>query len=267
MPQIDTLNYPLPGNFAIYVDNNVGGYVCGTNGYNDRAKANFFSNNQSLKITGVLFDFFLAKGGNPSIEIGIWDNDGTDNAPGTLLGNKNISMDEINDDINNQQLSFVEFNTPIPINHSFYVGFMLPTATGDTLVVWSNEHVDTFPGIAWEKWEDNTWYPFSNTWQLNLALGIHPVVDYNVGIINNKENRQLSIFPNPTKGVIYLETDMFANDAKVSIYNSAGVLVYKSLVNSYDQNYKIDLSELESGMYIINVTSDQKTLFNKIIKN
>jgi len=268
-PQIDTLNFPLPGNFAVYVDNNVGGYVCGTNGYYDRAKANYFSNDETLKVTGLLIDFYLAQGGNSSIEVRVWDNDGPNNGPGSLLGNKNISFDEINNNINNQQLSFVEFDNPISINHSFYAGFMLPTIEAETLVVWSNEDGDTYPGIAWEMWEDNSWHPFSNplTWQLNLAMGIHPIVDYTVGINDKVASNKIGISPNPSDGIIYLETDILTKGSKVRIYNTAGESVFESVINSYSPDYKIDLSGFRNGMCIISVTSGQDIFFNKIVKN
>jgi PKD repeat protein len=270
LPQIDTLNYPLPGEHALYVfEQGDGGYVTGTNYYNDKAKANFFNINEEVKIVGLLFEFAVAEGGNPDIEMAIWNNNGISNSPGTILISGNTNLNSIIEDVNNQQLTFIEFNQPIIIDHPFYAGFKLPSAENDVLAVLSNTDGNTNPGIGWELWEDNNWYSMNAapSVELNIAMAIHPVVDYNVGINTSIASRLMNIFPNPTDGVFYLETENLRKDAKVGIYNSVGTLVYENIIHNSPKQSKIDVSGLESGIYIIKVISNQDTFFNKIIKN
>ena len=81
---IDTLNYPLAGTKALYTSNG-GGYVTGNNEYGDLAKANFYAISSSISLTGILFDFAVAGGSDPSVEIVIWDNSGVNNSPGSII--------------------------------------------------------------------------------------------------------------------------------------------------------------------------------------
>jgi PKD repeat protein len=177
LDDIDTLNYPLAGTPAIYTAE-TGGYVTGNNAFGDLAKANYYETEQDCQLMGVLFDFYDATCGSCDIEIAVWDNNGTDNSPGTKIGSNTIPLNTIINDITNQQMTYVEFSPPIIITTSFYVGAMLPTTTGDTLVIWSNTDGDTNPGIAWEQWENGDWYPISSmsAWGLNLSQAIFPIV-------------------------------------------------------------------------------------------
>jgi len=166
LDDIDTLNYPLEGTYSIY-SADTGGYVTGNNGYGDLAKANKFVIPQACQLSGILFDFYYATGGPTDIEIAVWDNSGPINAPGEIIGSTTVPLSTIQNDINNNQMSYVEFNEPITITTTFYAGMILPTFTGDTLVVWSNTDGDTDPGIAWEQNPNNSWYPMfstSNSW-------------------------------------------------------------------------------------------------------
>jgi hypothetical protein len=98
-------------------------------------------------------------------------------------------------------------------------------------------------------------------------MGIHPIVDYSVGIDDKLANREIKIFPNPTAGLINFETGKLNNNAEIKIYTTAGVLVYETYVNSNTQDSKIDLSKQENGIYIIRIESDREIFVDKIIKN
>ena len=59
-------------------------------------------------------------------------------------------------DIANNQMTYVSFDEPIIITTSFYAGMILPTNAGDTLVVWANTDGDVVPGTAWEQQSNGT---------------------------------------------------------------------------------------------------------------
>lgn len=264
---IDTLNFPLPGEFIVYVLTNGGGFVNGNNVYGDLAKANQFAVNEEAKITGVLYDFAYATGGNPNIEMAVWGNNS--GAPGAKLGSTNVPLDAIKNDIQNQSLTWVPFNPPITVNQQFYAGFMLPQAAGDTLVVWGNDDGDTNPGTAWDQWNDNTWHPFfeSGSWELNIALGIHPVVEYITGINDHPSQFGLTMWPNPANHNITISWDpALASNPMISIFSADGVL--KKEINTSDGNagLKIEIDDLYKGLYfvILQTVKDFETL--KFIK-
>ena len=69
----------------------------------------------------------------------------------------------------------------------------------------------------------------------------------------------LSVYPNPTSNYINIESNLELN--KVSLYDSLGKMVLESL-----QTKLVDVSQLSSGLYFVNVyTEDGKRAVKKII--
>lgn len=88
------------------------------------------------------------------------------------------------------------------------------------------------------------------------------LVNAYVGIESNKQ-KGVSIYPNPTCGIIKFE---FANNhiKKIAIFDIIG----KQLIEkeSIQQNERIDLSNFENGIYIISIQTDKKIITSKIVK-
>ncbi|MCF8368098.1 MAG: PKD domain-containing protein [Bacteroidales bacterium] len=269
-PDVDTLLFPLPGNYVIFTIIGDGGYVCGTNGYGDLAKANYFYNNQELKITGVLYDFAWADGGNPNLELAVWDDNGPSHSPGTKLQSQMISLNAIKEDISNQAMTYIELNPPIITSEPFYTGFYVPQSGGDTIVCWSNDHFDINPGIAWDLFEDNTWHPFNEqgNWELEIAMAIHPIVEYITGIENNQISESIQINPNPGSGMITINTGKFiGKEVELEIFDSKGLSV-KSNDKFFVANSttKIDLGDQSPGLYFIKLSFEGKNYMQKYLK-
>ncbi len=72
----------------------------------------------------------------------------------------------------------------------------------------------------------------------------------------------LTAYPNPTTGKINISTELEGNST-ISVYSLTGELVYNSLVYT---NEVIDLSELNEGMYVVQLTSNGKTSVTKLMK-
>lgn len=82
------------------------------------------------------------------------------------------------------------------------------------------------------------------------------IFDYGTGEISQKAE-SLSIYPNPTTGKVYVKG---AENAQVTVYNVTG-----KLVASFD-NFSasiLDLSDLNEGIYIMNIVIGDKTVLNK----
>lgn len=267
MPQltIDTLNYPLPGSHILYLYNG-GGYVCGTNSEGDLAKANFFQNNMQGKISGILFEFVRASGGNPDVEVNVWNENGN-GEPGTIMGTSTIALNAIKDNVNAQELTYLAFNPPIQITGSFFAGFNIPQNSGDTLVVWSNNDGDTNPGIAWEEWSDMNWYAMNQapSYGINIAMAIHPIVDYTIGIDDNLAKGGYKIFPNPSEGILHLSFNS-SSPENIEVFNVNRKLVTRiSQAGRYDE-ISIDLSDQPVGIYFLKIVSEKGISVEKIVK-
>jgi PKD repeat protein len=265
--EIDTLNYPLAGQYAVYITNG-NAFVTGNNEYGDRAKANFFQNNQNRFITGVLLEFAYATGGNPDIEIALWDNTGTNGKPGAKIGSKIIPLNTIKNQITNQQFTYAAIDPPVNVSSSFYAGFQLPTTTGDTLVVWSNMDGETNPGIAWEQWNDLQWYSFTHpdSWGLNLALAVFPIVHNTLGLDENRLENVIRVFPNPSNNVFTIFSEAFDGESlHLFVYRTDGTLV-RNTIHGMDEVLTVDLENEPAGIYFLKVTTGSKFFTAKLIK-
>jgi PKD repeat protein len=267
-PVIDTLNFPLPGSYTLFILNENGGYVNGNNAYNDLAKANYFLFSEEAKITGLLFDFAIASGGNPSIELAIWNNSGNTGSPGIKIAQTTVQLNEIKTDILNQAMTYVPFNPPVDISQPFYAGFYLPMAAGDTLVVWGNDDGDTNPGTAWELWEDNTWNAFSSpaSWQLNIALGIHPIVEYVTGISDQPAGNSVGLSPNPGNGLFWLNVPEHISETMVAqVFSLEGKLVFESVTDFQNGLAMLDMRHLKPGLYFLKGIGREMVFSVKIV--
>jgi len=73
--------------------------------------------------------------------------------------------------------------------------------------------------------------------------------------------KKIRVYPNPTKGLLYIGTNNNNHKVDVKVYNIQGVNVLSaSNVN------KIDLKNLEVGIYILRIDLDGKIETYKILK-
>ena len=77
-------------------------------------------------------------------------------------------------------------------------------------------------------------------------------------------NTGFSIYPNPAKDIINLPT--FGETAVVSISDISGKIVYSSEVVQSQINETIDISFLNTGLYIVRVQTGGKMLIAKLVK-
>jgi hypothetical protein len=74
--------------------------------------------------------------------------------------------------------------------------------------------------------------------------------------INNVDNSEISIFPNPSNGVFNIEISL--NDAIINIVNVYGQSIPFKIINS-----KIDLSAHPDGVYFIQISSSENNIYSK----
>ncbi|MBO7460027.1 MAG: T9SS type A sorting domain-containing protein [Bacteroidales bacterium] len=97
------------------------------------------------------------------------------------------------------------------------------------------------------------------TYDVNVHFAQDNVSEMNEG--------KLSIHPNPTNDVINVTIDNVSSDVQIMVYNSVGQMVY--MQNETVENGLIttlDLSNLSTGTYILQVRSDVNVWTKKVIK-
>jgi hypothetical protein len=165
---------------TVYFNPFNGGYISGTNGFNDQAKGDYFKyNGTNTHVVGIYYAFALAQFSNPTatIEMTVWD--GTGGTPGAELGSQIVSLQTIATNIGAFQPSFIPLDTYIPVGSEFFVGFKMPNAAnGDTVAITTTVigDIPAGTGAAWEQWADGTWHSYQTSWGVDVNHGIVPVV-------------------------------------------------------------------------------------------
>ena len=74
------------------------------------------------------------------------------------------------------------------------------------------------------------------------------------------------LYPNPTSKYLTIDnSDLENKHLRYAIYNSAGQKINDGAMNSTNQK-NIDVSNLQNGVYFINVSDGNRTFSNKFIK-
>lgn len=79
--------------------------------------------------------------------------------------------------------------------------------------------------------------------------------------VNDNVLSQLSLYPNPSSDIITINTPAGVEIESYTLYNLLGKVVLES-----NNNNKANLSELSSGVYIINIITDNGSISKKVIR-
>lgn len=177
----DTLTNAF-GTPTIYSDVN-GGYVGGQNSTGTTELAEKISNMGNFGVGEIRYLFDAKKGVNGFVAT-VWDDDGPNNTPGTILGQVPVPYSAID----TTGLTVAVFNPPINANGDFFVGCVLSTVAGDTIGLISNADGQSIPATAWEKSGGTTWQTTSIGWALEISWGIDVVEKVNSDFAFNVTN-------------------------------------------------------------------------------
>ncbi len=103
---------------------------------------------------------------------------------------------------------------------------------------------------------------FNNNLYLDNIL-IGPLTD----IAENSDGEEsLRIFPNPTDGVINILTGNHSGNTKVRIFNMQGIKVFETVpLKEDDSLIGIDLKKFGKGLYIIEITNNNRLKVEKVV--
>ncbi len=90
-----------------------------------------------------------------------------------------------------------------------------------------------------------------------------------LGINDLVAESKVHIFPNPTTGIVNFGFEANANfDAKISVARADGktVLVHNQSVTKGSQSLQVDLTNLPTGLYFLQVTTGNEVISKKIVK-
>jgi hypothetical protein len=191
-------------------------------------------------------------------KISIRKNEGNKPAGDTLYTSKGQFPDY---DTRLNEFTRIELDRPLLLTDTFFVVI---------------EQLESYLNIGYDINNDNlnkiffytgqNWFTSSSLPKGSLM--IRPSFGSN-SLITKVENTQISenfiVYPNPATDVLYFESpDHEATQYRIRIFNIMGIMVLNSVTN----NNSIDISALNKGLYIIQITSsdNRKTISTKFIK-
>jgi len=142
---------------------------------------------------------------------------------------------------------------------TYWIGFFIPSYEGFMGTYWeSTTNMSTSEYGAYHRLENEPW-----TQGNPIADGVYTLTgECSVLSVNDTLKDQIILYPNPTTGIINLQTK--EKISSVSVYNSAGQKVSFNSLNK--ENTSIDISNLSSGVYFVEITNDKTVKRHKVIK-
>ncbi len=274
-------NFENASGYGVYPVN-AGGYVTGTNDFNDEAKAQQFAVTTPVEVSGAIIWFNLkenvADNQNSEVTINLHQLDGTgtaesgtvNNAPGTILASTTVSLERIDTVFFTRAM----FNTPVVVSSDYAIGVNFTSlSNGDQVAITSSADGDANgTELAWEQWDGGAWHTMLSAWSQtingDIDLGIFPI-ECTVTTVDAEEMelQKVNVYPNPTNSNFTIDFNLESqNDARIEVYNIMGATVYNSIENGLMRDkVVIDLSNEASGLYFLDIEFGEERITKKIM--
>jgi len=147
-----------------------------------------------------------------------------------------------------------------PLNYLQLTGF---TSTNDDCGIQIHNSLEnSFFGYLYDFWYDIT--PDGNGLSLNTnnpIFGYAIFKDYPLSINENNFQKNLSLFPNPVKDLLFIASEGITIE-KISVYSISGQRIQTFELS----NQSIDVSNLAPGMYFLEISSSEGKSVQKFVK-
>ncbi|MCG2612136.1 zinc-dependent metalloprotease [Flavobacterium sp. SM15] len=148
------------------------------------------------------------------------------------------------------------------ICQNLFLKYTWTTASGGFYVTYTNQLQGNFQGVTVRI---DILNEFDGPLCSNTLSNIIEISELRLNNSSSKDTA-LKVTPNPSKGVFTVSLEDFKGDVNISVFDNNGRLVYTSDEKNFNIEKTINLSNLQSGMYILKVDSDNFNFVKKIIK-
>ncbi len=250
------------------------GWVSGHNSWDDRAKAEKFTQSVDGEIRSVEIAFHTAHDGNAggTVAVKVWSESG--GLPTTVLASETVAISALTTGISN--MTTVTFPTPIQITGpaTYFIGVEFSANTNnasqDSIAIYSNADGETAVATAYEMWSDGTWHSIgdANAWNKQVSLIIMPEVC--VSTVGVEENDQLqagfNVYPNPTSGKVLVDINE-STVGTIEVFNLVGKKVLVKQLTGTEYQVDLNLEGQSNGVYLIRLKTSKGIISKKIILN
>jgi hypothetical protein len=88
-----------------------------------------------------------------------------------------------------------------------------------------------------------------------------------MGINDFEFNNYFSLYPNPVKDIVNIDTKESISVKSINVYNNLGQLIQTVVNPNFGSSFALDVSKLQSGYYFIYIISEKGKTTAKFIKN
>jgi len=107
-------------------------------------------------------------------------------------------------------------------------------------------------------------YDLGGSWSLGLTNGFY--LDKYVSIGEAREVRIAKVYPNPAKDLLTVERlNEEKNTITFDIINLAGEIIFSDLISTNQNSQLVNVSEFDSGVYLVRLRSGSKVKVQKIV--
>lgn len=155
------------------------GYVAGQNSHKSQAVSEFFANKLAYNnLSGATLKFGVAKAAKGAatesvVTVTVWNGRGFQGGPGAILGQKDVPLRDILNDVANNRATSVTFDKSLPLSGlPFHIGILLPYASGDTVALVTTKNGESLEATSWRLSQQGNWIRYADSLGLNVAHNI-----------------------------------------------------------------------------------------------
>jgi hypothetical protein len=267
-----------------------GGYILGTNGWNDKCKCEEFKVTSNYHIEGAIYWFGYKNIVDTGlVKFAIWamdDTTGTNSdttnvaCPGTMTIATTDTTTNIDTTSLLKQAYVVMFPFPVLVNSNYCIGFDLSQIGSDTIALVSTKNGQGGGlELVWEQWSaNNKWYTLQGAqWDsgtVDVDAMILPIIDNTAGCVENGDfisGMKLSqSFPNPTDAACIISYEFLTPplSASLEILDLNGRRVYlseKISANKGINQMTIDVSGFKNGTYFYILSTPTSRMAKRMV--
>lgn len=97
------------------------------------------------------------------------------------------------------------------------------------------------------------------------SANVAVTVDECLGV-NENENASLEVYPNPVNTTLTIANINVDGNATISLVDMQGKVVYNNTVSNLNGNFQLDMSNFESGIYVVRLTTDKANQEIRVVK-
>jgi len=106
----------------------------------------------------------------------------------------------------------------------------------------------------------------SGCYAFNTATKVVVLKNYPLNLTDYVATQQVSLHPNPAVDLITIEKNNSTTIQSIDIYNLLGQLVKTIATNEINTSLAIDVSDLKTGTYLIEITTNEGKAMKKFVK-